>query len=310
MHTPNVQFLGAIRRSGATTWSRLRRAIEEAYGSFRFRTGLFVTLILTITVAIMTVVTIVQVQRELARRDAVYGAAVIDHLVAMQTPLSTSQEFREQIERLRPYLDRVGASVELVVDGEEARAGDARLVLLDGEYSLRYVTRGDRTASLTREALLVHLVHGVITLVALLLVVEWGLRRRIFAPLDAMRRQLEHIRRGGRVAGLPPVDHELDGLSSAVRGIGPAVERQVAEWIETDRRATVALMFARITHALMPSLRSALMLSEKIATSDGLPLHARRDARAIRSDLETASDIFAWCEEDAVALATDGGKEH
>lgn len=310
MHSSNVQLLGTIRRTGASTVSWARRAIEPACGSFRFRTGFLVTLVLTITVAVMTLVTIVQARRELIRRDQVYGEAVIDHLVAMQTPASTSQDVRDQIRRLQPFLDRVGTGVELIAGGQNARPTDGRLTLLDGEYRLRYVAHAGRTAGLTRRAIAVHLVHGVITLLALLLVVEWSLRRRIFVPLAAMQRELEHVHRGGAVTGLPPVDHELTGLSSAVQGIGSAVETQIAEWVETDRRATVALMISRITHALMPPLRSALMLSEKIATTDALPLHIRRDARAIRGDLEAAADIFAWCEEDAVAVAIDDGKEH
>ena len=310
MHALNAQALSVMRRVGTRTLSRVRRAIEGGYGSFRFRTGVLVALVLASAVAVMTLVTIVQVRRELAMRDTAYGAAVIDHLVAMQTPLSTSHEVREHIGRLQPYLDRVGAAVELLPADDDSGATDGRLALLDGEYRLRYVTRNDRMAGLTRRAVVVHLAQGVIALVVLLLLVEWSLRRRIFGPLDVMRRQLEHIRRGGHVAWLPPVDRELADLSSAVQGIGPAVESQIAEWVETDRRATVAVMFARITRALMPPLRSALVVSERIAANNALPLSARRDARAVRNDLEAAADIFAWCEEDAVALATDGGNEH
>ncbi len=131
--------------------------------------------------------------------------------------------------------------------------------MLDGEYRIRYITRRNRMAGLTRRAIVVHVAHGVIALVVLLLIVEWSLRRRIFGPLEVMRHQLEHIHRGGKVSGLPPVDRELADLSSAVQGIGPAVESQIAEWVESDRRATVAVMFARITHVLIPPLRSALM---------------------------------------------------
>ena len=288
--------------------SRIRRAVEDGYGSFRFRTGALVAVILTTAVAVMTIVAIAQVRRELAWRDAVYGEAVVDHLQAMRTPLSSSGEMREHIRRLQPYLAHVGAAVELLPESE-ASSG-RQLPLLDGDYRLRYVTRSDRMAGLTRRAVIVHVAQGVIALVVLLLIVEWSLRRSIFGPLEVMRRELEHIRRGGRVASLPPADRELAGLSSAVQGIGPAVESQIAEWVETDRRATVAVMFARITRALMPSLRGALTLSERIAGNDRLPLTIRRDARAIRTDIEAAADIFAWCEEDAIALASDGGKEH
>jgi hypothetical protein len=86
----------------------------------------------------------------------------------------------------------------------------------------------------------------------------------------------------------------VTGCDRACRtAAAPAVESQIADWIETDRRATVAAMFARTTRALMPPPRGALTLSERIAGNDRLPLTIRRDARAIRVDIEAAADIFS-----------------
>jgi hypothetical protein len=170
----------------------------------------------------------------------------------------TAREATRRISLLQESLASVGGSLELARPGPSDGPGHwailarHRLVLRDADLELRYRIDPARVRYLTRRPALIHSLHGIIALAALVAGTEWILRRKLLIPLQVMSHQVTLMREGhGWSPRLPGADEEFRELSEALLGLGPGLERQVHEWIEAERRGAVALALARVRTRLL-----------------------------------------------------------
>jgi len=109
--------------------------------------------------------------------------------------------------------------------------------LAEGDFELRYGSDAARLASMTRRAIALHGLHGLLAIGALIAGTAVILQRGLLAPLRSIARQLDRMRDGGGwLARVPTTDAELTDLAGAVAGLGPGLESQAREWIAAEHR--------------------------------------------------------------------------
>lgn len=235
-------------------------------GSLRLRFGAWLSAVLVIVMAGMTGLTGFSARRNLIEAERLHAAALLDHLVQMESFTNGIEAARRDLAAFTHYLRDSGVRVDLVSvrSPEHERVVEIpvaeRLVTIGGDrWVLRYSLERERIASTLRRTIAMHLGYALAAILAAVFVAEWVLRRHVLGPLGAVRNQLDNVGAGhGWLTVVPDVDRELGPLTNAVRSLGPALERQVWEWIETDRRANAALLLARVRgHAAAPLVRAS-----------------------------------------------------
>lgn len=235
--------------------------------SLRTRIRLLIVLVSTATMVAFTAAAIVEEKRRLLEAESVHAGALLEHLGHMPEFQGQAREAEARLALLRGSLAAVGGRLLLGTPGQDAGPGAwavlARrtLVLHDATLELTYRADPARLARVTREAAMIHSIHGLVALAALLLGVEWVLRRNLLAPLHSLTHQIGLIRDGrGWLVRPPETDQELGELSDALRGLGPGLEQQVHEWIEAERRSAVALALMRTGRRLQETRQRVLQL--------------------------------------------------
>lgn len=275
--------------------------------SLRFRVSLWNAGVMALTLAALTGAAIYEERRQFVRTEATNGAALLEHLARMPQFQADVETLASQLELMRESLQASGSDIDLVpLVPQASRAAEAEtrsvtatrtLSLREGAFRLRYLTNPDRLQKTLRRSIGMHLLYGLVALAALLGGTEWILRRSLVLPLGALSRQIERMRDGrGWLPRERHTDEELAGVARAVAELGPALERQVHEWIEAERRSAVALAIRRIRARLAgPAPHDALEAPvAETQTHDGLAqdarshdaLHAERDriARALADE--------------------------
>ncbi len=229
--------------------------------SLRLRVSLWNAVVVAGTLTALTVAAIHDEGRQIVRTEAVNAQALLDHLARMPEFQGDAATVRSHLELMRESLRASGDALALRMRVEgtappaTARAGrlvaTRSLSLRQGEFDLVYVSDGARLRLALRRSIAMHLLYGVAALAALIAGTEWILRANLVIPLRSLSRQLDHMRDGrGWLPRLPHTDKELAGVARAVGDLGPALERQVNEWIEAERRAAVALAIRSIRSRL------------------------------------------------------------
>ncbi len=230
----------------------------------RSRISLWNAAVMAGTLTVLTLAAIHEERGQIVRTETAHARALLDHLARMPEFQGDVGTVRSHLELMRDSLGASGDVLALAPRAEEAavpeNAGAGRVVAMrtlslhEGEFDLRYVGDRDRLRRALQRPVAMHLFYGLAALAALVAGTEWILRANLVVPLRSLSRQLDHMRTGrGWLARLPHTDEELAGVARAVGDLGPALERQVHEWIEAERRAAVALSIRSIRARLRES---------------------------------------------------------
>lgn len=248
--------------------------------SLRFRIGGWTVTIFGVTLAVFTALGIAAERQNLesvARADA---HALLAHLAEMPQFRSDRASAEEALHALRASVQVTGGDLELSAPDapREGRIVETQLLdLREGPFELRYRNDPSWLPEVARRSVLLHLVHGVLALAALLVGTELILRRRLVAPLAHISHEVELMGRGwGWRASVPATDQELERLSHAISGLGPSLTSQAEQWIEAERRAAAGTVLQQMRLRLRaPRRRAYALLSELQArgliTPQGLP---------------------------------------
>ncbi len=251
------------RREGPTPPRRPR--------SLRLLLSGWIVAVFTATLALFTAAGIVEERRQILRNETEEARAFVEHVAQMpefKTP-STFGEAAPHLASLRGLLRAAGADLEMTPRRSialERSAGPTELTtgvlatrqvsLSDGTFDLAYRKDPGRFREMAARSVTIHVLHGVLALAALVAGTEWILRRRLLAPLARISHQVDHMRSGGGwLTILPQTDSELEVLAGAVGRLGPALERQVHQWVEAERRAAVAFMLNVVRSELREPVR-------------------------------------------------------
>ncbi len=262
--------------------------------SIRARMRAWTVSVSALTLTAFTAAGILEERRQLLETEAGHAAALLEHLVHMPEFQGTAGDAARRIALLRGSLSQVSGTLDLAMpgsgDGQPAWTVLARrgLALGGADLELRYLADPVRLGRLTRRSALIHSIHGLVALAALLAGIEWILRRKLVAPLHAMSHQVTLMRDGrGWAPRLPGTDEELRELSEALRGLGPGLEQQVREWIEAERRGAFALALARARRPLqMARGRVLQLLAEFEDARAEPPLDRERRMRSLSEEIE------------------------
>lgn len=270
------RIVGTLQRKRSLRW-RLRGWTAAAF---------FVTL------AAFAAVGVLDERRRALESEAAGAAALLGHLAGMPAFAAGLDQASRQLDVVRGPLRATGSDIDLVPVGSPQAPGGQLLAtqpleLAQGPYELRYRTNGARLAEAARRSVLVHAGLGLLTLVALLAGIEWILRRRVISPLHDISHQVRNMKRGGGwVPVLPSTDAEIAEVAEAVGELGPALGAQVEQWLEGERRAAVALAFARLRDGLRDPQRRALALLGDLQASDLVRPAGKQTVRAVLAAVE------------------------
>lgn len=265
--------------------------------SLRLRIGGWTVAIFTLTLAASTAAGIFIERRRLLALQAADAGSLLSHLVQMP-------EFREdratavaQLEALSGALRAAGGQVTLApakAPRPEGVIAAHELVLGEGAFELRYRGESPQTRDAVRQSVLLHLLHGLLALAALLAGTEWILRRGLVGPLEHIAHQVGRMQKGGGwLPRLPPSVRELDDLEIALRRLGPALESQVQQWIEAERRAAAALALNRVRLRQREPCSRALLLITDLQARDLVVPEAKPRLRALLTEIDRIPRIVA-----------------
>lgn len=273
--------------------------------SLRLRLRAWVVVTTTVAVGAVTAAGVLDERRQIRRAEAAYIGGFLEHLAAMPELRGDSSTVRSHLGAVSGSLARAGGRVALVpltASGPMPLGKGAvacqRLSLSDGEWALHYWSDGRFVRAQLRRALLTRLALAAGMVLAIVAGLEWMLRRSLLGPLSTISRQIERITEGGGwLAHVPETDEELQRLTRALRSLGPGLEEQTLQWIETERRVAAASVLAGIRDATLEPLRSAqLELSQAeagVSTDAATKTRLRRAARSVSRLTETLRDAEA-----------------
>jgi len=274
--------------------------------SLRARVRLWTVTVFTVTLVVFTAAGIVEERRQLLRAESAHAAALLEHLARMPEFRAGAADAGVPLDVLRGSSDALGGSLELGApvsnpDVEGAVLARRRLDLEEGELELRYRADPGRLGAMTRRAILIHSLHGLIALGALLLGTEWILRRSLVLPLGALSHEVGLMRDGrGWHPRLPATDGELQELANAVAGLGPSLEKQVHEWIEVEKKGAVALALAAVRARLRDTQQRILaLLAELEGETHAPPRDRQQRIHSLAVEVRGLPELLA---EDAHAL--------
>ncbi|MHB8797828.1 MAG: hypothetical protein ACYDBY_05125 [Thermoanaerobaculia bacterium] len=254
----------------------------------------------TLTVGLVTTLGVVEDRRQIERAEAAYLRGFLEHLSAMPEFRADSGTVRAHLRMLAPSFARAGGRADLVPlsSASQAPAGSGivacqTLDLSDGPWTLHYWSDGRFVRDRFQSALAIQLLQAALTIAGLVAGIEWILRRDLFGPLGTISRQIERITEGGGwLASVPATDLELDRLTRALRALGPGLEEQTRQWIQTERRCAVAAALSGVRERTLGPLRNAhLELSQLEAGSVRDADTKRRLRRAVRSVEELSAAL-------------------
>jgi hypothetical protein len=288
--------------------------------SLRARLRLWTIAVFTATLAVFTAAGIVEERRQILRNDTDQARAFVEHVAGMPefNAQSTFGEAAPQLAAIRGLLRAAGADLEMAPRSPERRAESAatelatgvlatrRISLADGTFELRYRKDPGRFRQMAIRSVTIHVLHAILALAALVAGTEWILRRRLLAPLARISHQVNHMsQEGGWLTSLPQIDSELETLAGAVKQLGPALERQVLQWVEAERRAAVALCLNALRSQLREPLREARALAADLQVRDLVSPEGKKKLRA----LVAATDrlVEALTAADQIAFAPEAG---
>jgi HAMP domain-containing protein len=239
--------------------------------SLRRRLDVTIAALLAATVVILTIASGIMARLELVRAQEAQAAALLEHLLGMKP--QSEPALRMEISKLAAHLDSSGAT--LSVRAANSRSANAGLTVeraIDGMPGrvLQYEISNAQVSRLTRSLVAMHLVAGVLALIAIIGAVEWTLRRRLLAPLRRFRIMLDEMATQGWTSTLPEVDAELAALRYALGNVGPALTARTLEWFRHEQRRESAAAVTRLRTIIEERVPAVLARIEDI-TRGGRP---------------------------------------
>jgi len=276
--------------------------------SLRWRLRGWTVAVFTATLAGSTAYRIVYERRRLVERETEGASALLERLAHTPEMTRSASAARAWLEVVAPALRAQDARIALASASEPLPANGTLLAERDvrfpeGRLQLRYIVLDGRFAAEVRRAIAVHAVHGALTLLLLLVGMEWILRRRLLTPLRQLSHQVHHMGAGGGwQPALPETDAEILEIRSAVNELGPSLAGQVNEWIQGERRAAVALALARLRERLRGPQRLALVLLGDLQAGGAVTPFGKAKARALTREVEALSRIIDEAENEQMPL--------
>lgn len=274
--------------------------------SLRARVRLWTVAVFTVTLVAFTAAGIMEERRQLLRAESAHAAALLEHLARMPELRAGAADAGALLDVLRGSSDHLGGSLELGAPVANPQADEVvlarrRLDLKEGELELRYRADPGRLRAMTRRAILIHSLHGLIALGALLLGTEWILRRSLVVPLGTLSHEVGLMRDGhGWHPRVPATDGELQELTDAVAGLGPSLEKQVHEWIEVEKRGAVALALTAVRARIRDTQERVLALvAELEGETHATPRDREQRIHSLAAEVRRLPELLA---EDAQAL--------
>ena len=271
----------------------------DSRGSLTKRLRLWTIAVFTITLAAFTTLDVIEERRESFRIETAHAQALLAHLSGMPEVRGTREAAAARIEPLRKLLGATGADVELVAavgDGAAGAVGrvtnrtvlaSQAVTLRDGTSRFVYSIDSEHARDAAARSIVIHTVHGFLALFALIAGFEWFLRRRLIAPLRTMTQQILLMRRGGWSPRLPAADQELQELNRAIGGLGPALEGQVHQWIEAERRIAMADVLRSLRRSLDESRRRAGEAAQELSTGHLVAPDGAKTMRSLLAHLDS-----------------------
>lgn len=274
----------------------MNRTASGVHMSVRLRIEAWMFLVFVLMVLGMSVASLAVERRHLIETETVHAEALLEHLAAMPEMHENLAQAAAMLESLRPYLREVGGEIEL---RPAAGAGDTSLAsqalqFRDGSFDLAYVLEPEHIRRKMVRGAVTHAFGGIIALLFLVVGTEWILRTRLENPINRISRQVRHIRSGGGWL-VPPagVDTELEELTRELAELGPVLDRQVSEVVETERRVAVALTLIRMHSRTRPLLDKLEATTRAIRLDEASSREARTNLRTIMSDIAELSDALS-----------------
>lgn len=271
--------------------------------SVRRRLAIWIGAAVLATVAALTTVTVAAEHQLVQALQAAAGESLVAHLAGMPEFRRTAAGARSHLSAMSSALTAAGATLELVpvttAGGPDVLA-QRTLELEDGRYVLQYRADPPWLERLTRRAVALHVLQGVIALALLLAGVDWITRRHLVAPLGRIAHQVRFMGSGGGWSpSLPGVDTELAGVEGALLALGPSLHGQVEQRLEGERRAAVAGALSRLRARMKEPHRSALALLGDLLARGHITPAGKSRARALVMDLEALTAVIAELERDS-----------
>lgn len=264
--------------------------------SLRFRLGSWNVAVFTATLAVFTALGIAAERRNLDAVARAEAHAFLTHLAEMPQFRSDRASAETALSPLRDSMRAAGGDLVLAMPGAPRDTGlvvTQPLILRDGSFELRYRSDPSWLQMVARRSVLLHLFHGVLALVALLLGTDLILRRRLVAPLAHIAHELELMARGwGWSASLPAADQELARLSHAITGLGPSLTSQVQQWVDAERRAAAGTALQEMRLRLREPRRRAYALLGDLQARELVTPQGIRKVRLLLTELDRIAAVI------------------
>lgn len=274
--------------------------------SVRFRLAAWIAAVLLFALAPLTAATIAVERGLVLDLQSATGESLVAHLASMPEFHASLATARQHIEGLARALSATGATLEIVPPAAAPGAGmvaERRLDLDAGPYLLRYRADAPWLSRLVGRAVALHVLVGAMALTVLLAGAQWIVRTRLVAPLGRIAHQVRFMGRGGGwTPELPEADAELGEVQRAISDLGPALQAQVGQWIEGERRAAMAATLAGVRARLHGPQSRALALAGDLQARGAVIPGARGRLRALVLEIERLSQAIGDLERETFAL--------
>lgn len=256
--------------------------------SLRRRLDVTIAALLAATVVILTIASGIMARLELVSGQKAQAAALLEHLLGMKP--QSEPALRMEINKLAAHLESSGATISVkAADSRRANGGLTVERAIDGMPGrvLQYEISNTQVSRLTRSLIAMHLVAGVLALIAIIGAVEWTLRRRLLVPLRRFRNMLDEMATEGWSSTLPEVDAELAALRSALGNVGPALTARTLEWFRHEQRRESAAAVTRLRTIIEERVPAVLERIEDITRGGRLSVLSLNEAYAAEEEMLT-----------------------
>lgn len=288
---------GLVRRGRLSNWSG---------GTLRARIRAWTIIVITLTLGVFTGTGILMEREEIILTEGSHARALLGHLVTMPEFQSDLATANARLALMCGSLDAAGGRLEIVPQSAELTEEPPRLAsqgqiivatrelqLRDGRFELRYRADTEHLWQATRRSALLHTIHGLIALGALLLGVGWIFRNNLEAPLSRMSHEVKLIGGGGGWRPMiPPADSELDDLATALKDLGPSLEEQVREWVAAERRSGVAMTLNHIIDGVRYPLLDARLQVRELQTRGPSAPEREGKLRLLLADVDAIAGVL------------------
>lgn len=155
--------------------------------------------------------------------------------------------------------------------------------------------RKDQIATLRKETLGLHFLHGMATILVFAVGIHFIVRRRVTAPIAQMVLAVKHFRLGAWSPRLPRGGRdEIDWLADNLRDLGPHLEQNIASFIAADRKSIVARISLTCDRQLISPARRIQTLARTMSTGSGdvwAWSEVEESITRIVNELETLGDL-------------------